>query len=67
MKICVYQYSTEDTYCEKLLLFFFNLLLFLSLCIECVMAKFFTEIEKYLIEIFSKHIADVNLKIIRLC
>ena len=36
MEICVYQYSTEDAYCEKLLLFFFlNLLLFLSLYRFC--------------------------------
>ena len=32
MKFCVYQYSNEDAYCKKLLLIYFlNLLLFLSL------------------------------------
>ena len=35
MRFCVYQYSTEDAYCEKLLLIYFsNLLLFLSLYID---------------------------------
>ena len=35
MKICVYQYSTENAYCKKLLLIcFLNLLLFLSLYID---------------------------------
>ena len=43
MRFCVYQYSTEDAYCEKLLLIYFsNLLLFLSLYIDFVMAKLFT-------------------------
>ena len=35
IKFCEYQYSTEDAYCEMLLLIYFlNLLLFLSLYIE---------------------------------